>query len=42
MILAEQEFDRELGSVVGIAVEQHNLRPGENTSVYVIRRGERP
>ena len=42
MVLAEQEFDREHGSVVGIAVEQHNLRPGETTSVYVIRRGERP
>ncbi len=42
MVLAEQEFDREHGSVVAIAVEQHNLRPGETTSVYVIRRGERP
>jgi conjugal transfer pilus assembly protein TraK len=30
------------GSVVGIAVEHHNLRPGESTSVYVIRRGETP
>ncbi len=42
MVLAEQEFDRERGSVVGIAVEHHNLRPGESTSVYVIRRGETP
>jgi conjugal transfer pilus assembly protein TraK len=42
MVLAEQEFDREQGSVVGIAVEHHNLRPGESTSVYVIRRGETP
>ncbi|WP_310491818.1 type-F conjugative transfer system secretin TraK [Dechloromonas sp.] len=42
MVLAEQEFDREHGSVVGIAVEHHNLRPGESTSVYVIRRGETP
>jgi len=42
MVLAEQEFDREQGSVVGIAVEYHNLRPGESTSVYVIRRGETP
>ena len=42
MVLAEQEFDREQGSVVGIAVEHHNLRPGESTSVYVIRRGEMP
>ena len=42
MVLAEQEFDRAQGSVVGIAVEHHNLRPGESTSVYVIRRGEMP
>ena len=42
MVLAEPEFDREHGSVVGIAVEHHNLRPGESTSVYVIRRGETP
>ena len=42
MVLAEQEFDREQGSVVGIAIERHNLRPGESTSVYVIRRGETP
>ena len=42
MVLAEQEFDRESGNVAGIAIEQHNLRPGESTSVYVIRRGEAP
>ena len=42
MVLAEPEFDREQGSVTGIAVEHHNLRPGESTSVYVIRRGETP
>jgi len=42
MVLAEQEFDRERDSVVGIAVAHHNLRPGESTSVYVIRRGETP
>lgn len=42
MVLAEQEFDREQGNVVGIAVAHHNLRPGESTSVYVIRRGEMP
>jgi conjugal transfer pilus assembly protein TraK len=42
MVLAEPEFDREQGNVVGIAVEHHNLRPGESTSVYVIRRGETP
>ncbi|MES2191742.1 MAG: type-F conjugative transfer system secretin TraK [Pseudomonadota bacterium] len=40
MVLAEQEFDRESGNVAGIAIEQHNLRPGESTSVYVIRRGD--
>ena len=43
MVLAEQEFDRpdsaEAGQVLGIAVESHNLRPHESTSVYVIRRG---
>ena len=39
MVLAEQEFDRDSGNVAGLAIEQHNLRPGESTSVYVIRRG---
>ena len=39
MVLAEQEFDRESGQVVGVAVENHNLRPGESTNVFVIRRG---
>ncbi|MDO8775941.1 MAG: type-F conjugative transfer system secretin TraK [Burkholderiaceae bacterium] len=39
MVLAEQEFDRESGNVASVAIEQHNLRPGESTSVYVIRRG---
>ena len=43
MVLAEQEFDRPDskagGQVVGVAIEQHKLRPGESTSVYVIRRG---
>lgn len=42
MVLAEQEFDRESGNVAGIAIERHNLRPGESTSVYVIRRGIAP
>ena len=42
MVLTEQEFDRERGNVVGIAIERHNLRPGESTSVYVIRRGVAP
>jgi conjugal transfer pilus assembly protein TraK len=43
MVLAEQEFDRPdskaSGQVLGVAVEHHQLRPGESTSVYVIRRG---
>jgi len=39
MVLAEREFDREEGNVVGVSVERHNLRPGESTNVYVIRIG---
>jgi conjugal transfer pilus assembly protein TraK len=39
MVLAEQEFDREDAQVAGVAIEHHNLRPGETTSVFVIRRG---
>ena len=39
MVLAEQEFDRADGNVVGIAIENLNLHPGESTSVYVIRLG---
>lgn len=43
MVLAEQEFDRpdapDGGLVLGVAIEHHNLRPGDSTSVYVIRRG---
>ncbi len=42
MVLAEQEFDRPDnadGLVLGIAIENHNLRPGDSTAVYVIRRG---
>ena len=39
MVLAEQEFDRESGVVLGVAIENHNLRPGESTAVYVIRQG---
>ena len=46
MVLAEQEFDRPDskagGQVVGVAVENHNLRPGESTNVFVIRRGVQP
>lgn len=42
MVLAEQEFDRPDsadGLLLGIAIENHNLRPGDSTAVYVIRRG---
>jgi len=39
MVLAEQEFDRETGSVLAVSIENHNLRPGESTTVYVIRQG---
>lgn len=39
MVLAEQEFDREAGRVLGVAIEHHNLRPGESTTVFVIREG---
>lgn len=39
MVLAEQEFDREDGSVLAVSIENHNLRPGDSTNVYVIRSG---
>ncbi|MBI2752358.1 MAG: type-F conjugative transfer system secretin TraK [Betaproteobacteria bacterium] len=43
MVLAEQEFDRDDipagGNVAGVAIENHNLKPGETTNVFVIRRG---
>ena len=39
---AVRNVDREAGGVAGVSIEQHNLRPGESTSVYVIRRGEAP
>ncbi|WP_395401138.1 type-F conjugative transfer system secretin TraK [Pseudoduganella sp. UC29_106] len=43
MVLAEQEFDREEGGVVAVAIEHHNLQPGDTTTVYVIRtNGELP
>ena len=46
MVLAEQEFDRpdskEGGQVLGVAVENHKLQPGETTQVFVIRRGGQP
>ena len=37
MTLAEQEFDRDGGDVLAVAIEHHNLRPGETTQVFVIR-----
>ena len=40
MVLAEQEFDRESGNVLGTAIERHNLRQGESTNVDIIRRGD--
>lgn len=39
MVLAEQEFDREDGNIFGVSIENHNLQPGESTSVYIIRLG---
>lgn len=41
MVLAEQEFDRpdaeDGGKVLGVAVEHHNVPPGQSTQVFVIR-----
>jgi conjugal transfer pilus assembly protein TraK len=42
MVLAEEEFDREGGDVVAVSIENHNLAPGESTSVFVIRDGSKP
>lgn len=39
MVLAEQEFDRPEAGVIGVAIENLNLRPGDSTSIYVIRSG---
>lgn len=43
MVLAEQEFDRpdspSGGQVLGVSIEHHQLRPGDSTHVFVIRRG---
>jgi conjugal transfer pilus assembly protein TraK len=43
MVVAEPEFDRPDskagGQVLGVAIEHHNLKPGETTNVFVIRRG---
>ena len=38
MVVAEQEFDREQGDVIGVSIESHNLRPGESTNVFVLRQ----
>lgn len=40
MVLAEQEFDRADGSVLGVAIDNLNLRPHDSTHVYVIRLGK--
>ncbi|WP_426078223.1 type-F conjugative transfer system secretin TraK [Janthinobacterium sp. PSPC3-1] len=40
LVLAEQEFDREDGNVLAVAIEHLNLRPHDSTRVYVIRSGE--
>jgi conjugal transfer pilus assembly protein TraK len=37
MVIAEQEFYKE--GVLGVAVENLNLQPGDSTNVYVIRAG---
>ena len=42
MTLAEQEFDRADGDVVGVAIDNFHLDPGESTSVYVLRMGSEP
>ena len=39
LVLADQEFDRETGDVVGVAIDNHTLAPGASTAVYVIRLG---
>jgi conjugal transfer pilus assembly protein TraK len=39
MVLAEQEFEREDGHVLAVALERHQLRPGDSTAVYIIRTG---
>jgi conjugal transfer pilus assembly protein TraK len=45
MVLMEAEFDREdspTHRIAGVAIEHHNLRPGEQTQVFVIRKEVRP
>ncbi len=40
MVMAEQEFDRDDASVLGVAIENMNLLPGESSTVYVLRAEE--
>ena len=42
MPLAEQEFDRADGDVVGVAIDNLHLDPGESTNVYVLRMRSEP
>lgn len=42
MVLAEQEFDKDDGDVLAVAINRHNLHPGERADVYVLRRGVAP
>ncbi|MEO3715620.1 type-F conjugative transfer system secretin TraK [Roseateles flavus] len=45
LVLAEQEFDHpddSGSSVAAVAIEHHNLRPGDSTLVFVIRREVQP
>ena len=42
MVLAEEEFDRDGGDIVAVAIETHTLAPGESTNVFVIRDGSSP
>ena len=42
LTVTEQEFDREGANVQAVSVENHNLRPGDTTWVYVIRTEVQP
>jgi conjugal transfer pilus assembly protein TraK len=35
MVLAEQEFDRDNGAVLGVSIENHNLRPGKTVGTHL-------
>ena len=39
MVLAEEEFDRDGEQVLGVAIDHHNLQPGDTTSVVILRAG---